>query len=87
MIGLRVVPACTSADNIKQIHYVYERKTNDYRFSVTDLTESNTALELGRITISNHWLPITPFLTGNRITYSTHCWKIDHLCDHCRANT
>jgi hypothetical protein len=60
---------------------------HDYRFSVTDLTESNTALELGRITISNHWLPITPFLTGNRITYSTRCWKIDHLCDHCRANT
>ncbi len=29
----------TAADNIKQIHYAYERKSNDFRFIASDLTE------------------------------------------------
>lgn len=75
-----------SADNIKQIHYVYERKSNDFRFTVTDLVEYNTARELGRISIGNHWLSITPFLTGNRMTYCTRCWKIGHMREQCNSN-
>ena len=42
-----------SADNIKQIYYAYERKSNDFRFTVTDLIEYNIAHELGRISIGN----------------------------------
>ncbi|CAF0886186.1 unnamed protein product [Rotaria sp. Silwood1] len=76
----------TSADNIKQIHYAYVRRTNDYRFTVTDLTEYNSALELGRISICNHWLSITPFLSGNRMTYCTKCWRIGHVRDQCKTN-
>ncbi|CAF4269905.1 unnamed protein product [Rotaria sp. Silwood2] len=53
-----------SVDNIKQIHCSYERKSNDFKFTIMDLNEYNTALELGRISISNRWLTITPFLTG-----------------------
>ena len=73
-----------SADNVKQIHYAYERKSNDFRFTVTDLTEYNTARELGRISIGNRWLSITPFLTGNRMTYCTRCWKIGHIREQCK---
>ena len=73
-----------SADNIKQIYYAYERKSLDFRFTVTDLTEYNIARELGRISIGNRWLPITPFLSGNRMTYCTRCWKIGHLREHCK---
>ncbi|CAF1384518.1 unnamed protein product [Rotaria sordida] len=76
----------TSADNIKQIHYAYVRRTNDFRFTVTDLTEYNSALELGRISICNHWLSITPFLSGNRMTYCTKCWRIGHVRDQCKTN-
>jgi hypothetical protein len=50
----------TSADNIKQIHYAYERKSNDLRFIASDLTEYNTALEHDRISICNCLLSITP---------------------------
>ena len=76
----------TSADNIKQIHYTYERKSNDFRFTVSDLTEYNTALELGRISICNHWLAITPFLSGNRMTYCTRCWRIGHTREQCKLD-
>lgn len=76
-----------SAENIKLIHYAYERKSNDFRFNVSDLSEYKTALELGRISIGNRLLAITPFLTGNRMTYCTRCWKIGHMREQCRTNT
>jgi hypothetical protein len=60
---------------------------NDFRFTVTDLTEYNTDLELVRISISNRWLSITLFLTGNRMTYCTRCWKIGHIREQCKVNT
>ncbi|CAF4949748.1 unnamed protein product [Rotaria magnacalcarata] len=75
-----------SADNIKQIHYAYERKSNDFRFTITDLIEYNTALELGRISICNRWLTLTPFLTGYRMTFCTKCWKIGHVREQCKAS-
>jgi len=60
---------------------------NDFRFTVTDLTEYNTDLELVRISISNRWLSITLFLTGNRMTYCTQWWKIGHIREQCKVNT
>ncbi|CAF1221918.1 unnamed protein product [Adineta steineri] len=77
----------TSADNIKHINYAYARKTNDFRFTVADLSEYNSALKLGRISIGDHWLSVTPFLTGNRMTYCTRCWKIGHIRDQCKTIT
>ncbi|CAF4841582.1 unnamed protein product, partial [Rotaria sp. Silwood2] len=44
------------------------------------------ARELGRISIGNHWLSITPFLSGNRMTYCTRCWIICHLREQCKNN-
>ncbi|CAF2791785.1 unnamed protein product [Rotaria sp. Silwood2] len=79
----RTIP---SADNIKQIHYSYERKSNDFKFTVTDLNEYNTALELGRISICNRWLTITPFLTGYRMTFCTKCWKIGQVREQFKAS-
>jgi len=50
-----------SADNIKQTYYVYERTSNDFCFTVIDLTEYNTARELVCISIGSQWLPITSY--------------------------
>ena len=74
-----------SADNIKQIRYTYNRKSNDFRFNVTDLREYNSAIELGRISIGNRLLAISPFLTGNRMTYCTRCWQIGHMREKCSS--
>jgi hypothetical protein len=74
-----------SADNVKQIRYAYNRKSNDFRFNVTDLREYNTAIELGRISIGNRLLAISAFLTGNRMTYCTRCWKIGHMREKCSS--
>ena len=74
-----------SADNVKQIRYTYNRKSNHFRFHVTDLREYNSALELGRISIGNRLLTISPFLTGNRMTYCTRCWQIGHMREQCSS--
>ena len=76
-----------SADRIKRIHYAYQRKTNDFRFDVKDYQEYNAALQLGRIAIGHSWLSITQFFPGNRLTYCTKCWCLDHLKNRCDAAT
>ncbi|CAF4565838.1 unnamed protein product, partial [Rotaria magnacalcarata] len=45
-----------------------------------------TALELGRLSIGQHYLPLTTFLTGYRLTYCTACWKIGHMRDKCQSS-
>ncbi|CAF3557295.1 unnamed protein product [Rotaria sp. Silwood2] len=74
-----------SADRIKRIQYTYQRRSNDYRFDVKDYQEYNSALKFGRIAIGYSWLPITPFFSGNRLTYCTKCWCIGHLRNKCNA--
>ena len=74
-----------SADRIKRIHYAYQRKTSDFRFDVKDYQEYNVVLQLGRIAIGHSWLSITPFFSGNRLTYCTRCWCIGHLRNKCNA--
>ncbi|CAF0815516.1 unnamed protein product [Didymodactylos carnosus] len=68
-----------SAENIKRIRYSFQRKSNDFRFTVKDLREYNATLKLGRISIGNTLCIITPFLTGNRMTYCTRCWCLGHM--------
>ena len=48
-----------------------------------DLREYNSTLKLGRISIGNSFYTITPFLTGNRMTYFTRCWCIGHMRNKC----
>ncbi|CAF4630647.1 unnamed protein product, partial [Rotaria sp. Silwood2] len=76
----------TSVDNIKQINNAYERKSNDLRFTVADLKEYNAALELSRIWINTRWLTIALFLSGNRLTYCSKYWKIEHLHENCKMS-
>jgi hypothetical protein len=75
-----------SAENVKRIHYRFQRRTNDFRFTVKDLREYNTLLKLGRISIGNSFCTITPFLTGNRMTYCTRCWCLGHMRDKCELD-
>ena len=75
-----------SADRIKRIQYAYQRRSNDYRFDVKDYQEYNSALKLGRIAIGHSWLSMTPFFSGNRLTYCTKCWCIGHLRNKCSVS-
>ncbi|CAF2053706.1 unnamed protein product, partial [Rotaria magnacalcarata] len=74
-----------SADRIKRIHYSYQRRTDDYRFDVKDYSEYDAVLQLGRIAIGHSWLSITKVYPGNRLTYCTKCWCIDHLRNKCNS--
>ncbi|CAF3408101.1 unnamed protein product, partial [Rotaria socialis] len=49
------------------------------------LDEYNSTLKLGRISIGNTFCTITPFLTGNRMTYCTRCWCLGHMRDKFRC--
>ncbi|CAF3090947.1 unnamed protein product, partial [Rotaria sp. Silwood2] len=53
---------------------------------VADLKEYNAALELSRIWINNRWLTIALFLSGNRLTYCSKYWKIEHLHENCKMS-
>ena len=72
-----------SAENVRRIQYRFKRRTNDFRFTVKDIREYNSTLKLGRISIGNSFCTITPFLTGNRMTYCTRCWCIGHMRNKC----
>ncbi|CAM4846576.1 unnamed protein product [Rotaria magnacalcarata] len=72
-----------SVENIRHIQYRFQRRTNDFRFVIKDLDEYNSTLKLGRISIGNTFCTITPFLTGNRMTYCTRCWCLGHMRDKC----
>ncbi|CAF4464398.1 unnamed protein product, partial [Rotaria magnacalcarata] len=74
-----------SVENIRHIQYRFQRRTNDFRFVIKDLDEYNSTLKLGRISIGNTFCIITPFLTGNRMTYCTRCWCLSHMRDKCNG--
>ncbi|CAF2324921.1 unnamed protein product [Rotaria sp. Silwood2] len=76
-----------SVENVKQLQYAYNRKTDDYRFRVKDFHEYDRALSIWRISIGNAMLPITPFLQDNKITYCTRCWCIGHMKNRCQASS
>ena len=67
------IPSAVAFTAIRYHHR--HRPSYDLRFSVRDLDQHQTALELGRTAIGQHYLPLTHFLVGNRMTYCTACWK------------
>ncbi|CAF2071849.1 unnamed protein product [Rotaria magnacalcarata] len=80
---LKTIPA---AVGFSSIHYHHrQRPSYDIRFTVRSLEQYQTALELGRLSIGQHYLPLTTFLTGYRLTYCTACWKIGHMRDKCQS--
>ncbi len=83
---LQIISAIPAAVGFSMIKYNQrQRPSYDLRFNVVDIEQYQTALELGRITIGQHYLPLTNFYTGYQLTYCTACWKIGHMRDKCRA--
>ncbi|CAF5060563.1 unnamed protein product, partial [Rotaria magnacalcarata] len=56
------------------------------RFTVRSLEQYQTALELGRLSIGQHYLLLTTFLTGYRLTYCAACWTTGHMRDKCQSS-
>ncbi|CAF1387235.1 unnamed protein product [Rotaria magnacalcarata] len=81
---LKTIPA---AVGFSPIHYHYrQRPSYDILFTVRSLEQYQTALELGRLSIGQHYLPLTTFLIGYRLTHCTACWKISHMRDKCQSS-
>ncbi|CAF2155499.1 unnamed protein product [Rotaria magnacalcarata] len=76
---LKTIPDAVGFSSIFYHHR--QRATYDIRFTVRNLEQYQTALELGRLSIGQHYLPHTTFLTGYRLAYCTACWKIGHMRD------
>jgi hypothetical protein len=75
--------ACT-ASNFRKIVYSYARKSNDYRFTVSDLREYNGLLHLGHIGIGNRMRTVTEYKPAHKITYCSKCWLLGHLRSQCQ---
>ncbi|CAM4813635.1 unnamed protein product [Rotaria magnacalcarata] len=80
---LKTIPDAVGFSSI--LYHHRQRATYDIRFTVRSLEQYQTALELGRLSIGQHYLPLTTFLTGYRLTYCTACWKIGHMRDKCQS--
>jgi hypothetical protein len=80
---VKSIPAAVGFSSINYHHR--QRPSYDLRFNVLNLEQYHTALELGRLAIGQHYLPITNFLTGYRLTYCTSCWKIGHMRNKCQS--
>ncbi|CAF1136282.1 unnamed protein product [Rotaria magnacalcarata] len=79
---LKTIPA---AVGFSSIHYHdCQRPSYKIRFIVRSLEQYQTALELGHLSIGQHYLPLTTFLTGYRLTNCTACWKIGYIRDKYR---
>ncbi|CAF2698630.1 unnamed protein product [Rotaria sp. Silwood2] len=83
IVSEEIKRSISSADNIKQIIYSYNRTTNDFRFTVSDLTEYEGALKLGRISIGNRLHPVTVYQPAKKMTFCTNCWLIGHTRATC----
>ncbi|CAF4539462.1 unnamed protein product [Rotaria magnacalcarata] len=64
---LKTIPAAVGFSSI--VYHHRQRATYDIRFTIRSLEQYQTALELGRLSIGQHYLPLTTFLTGYRLTY------------------
>ncbi|CAF5052843.1 unnamed protein product, partial [Rotaria magnacalcarata] len=80
---LKTIPAVVG---FSSIHYHHrQRPSYNILFTVRSLEQYQTALELGRLSIRQHYLPLTTFLIGYRLTYGTACWKIGYIRDKCQS--
>ena len=80
---MKAIPAAVSFSTLTYPHR--QRSTYDIRFCVLDLQEYQTSLELGRIAIGQHYLPITTYLPGYKLTYCTACWQLGHVRKQCSS--
>ncbi|CAF3877211.1 unnamed protein product, partial [Rotaria sordida] len=74
---LKAIPAAVGFSTINYRHR--QNSLYDIRFNVRSLEQYQTAPDLGRLAIGHHYLPLTSFFSGYRLTYCTACWKIGHM--------
>jgi hypothetical protein len=74
-----------SAVSFTQIKYHHPRPSKDYRFCVTDISEYEELLNIGRIAIGHVLLPITAFRPGLKMTYCTGCLELGHTRFQCKV--
>jgi hypothetical protein len=75
--------SASTADNFRKIVYSYARKSNDYRFTVSDLREYKGLLHLGHIGIGNRMRIVTEYRPAHKITYCSKCWLLGHMRSQC----
>ena len=78
-----VKKSATSVDKFRMIVYPYQRRTNDFRFIVSDLKEYNGLINLGHIGVGNKLCSITPYRPANKITFCNKCWSVGHIRSKC----
>jgi hypothetical protein len=84
---LEIMKAIPTAVAFSTINYQQHRRPSyDIRFSVPNIDHYETALEIGRLSIGHHYLSLTHFYMGCRLTYCTACWRIEHSRNQCQAN-
>ena len=73
---MKTIPAAVA---FSILHYQHRKRPSyDIRFGVRNFNQYQTALELGRITNGQYYLPLTQFLAGYWLIYFTACWKLGH---------
>ena len=75
-----------SADNFKPITYSSTRPTKHIKFTVSDLDEYRSVLQLGHLQIANRFYLVIKYVPAEIITYCTNCWKIGHFRHTCNLS-
>ena len=75
-----------SADYFKSITYSYTRPTKHIKFTVSNLDEYRSVLQLGSLRIGNRFYQVTKFTPPEKLTYCSKCWKLGHLRYNCNLN-
>ena len=79
--------SASTANNFRAIIYHYQRATNDFRFTVTDLKEYNGLVKLGHIGVGNKMCPVTLYKPANKLTFCNKCWVLGHTRITCQQQT
>ena len=79
-----IIKSIRSAVTFSKINYHRPRTTNDYRFCITDESEYDEILGIGRIAIGHSLLPITSFIPGLKMTFCNNCWELGHTRPECK---
>lgn len=79
--------SANTADNFREIHYSYQRSTNHFRFTASDIKEYNGLLQLKHIGVGNRMRLGTPYKPANKLTYCIKCWKLGHVRHDCNVPT
>jgi hypothetical protein len=75
-----------SANHFRQITYSYTRPTKHIKFTVSNLDEYRSVLQLGRLPISTRFYQITKYVPVEKLTYCSNCWKLGHLRYTCNLS-